>query len=81
MPRALLDAEQVLNVSWVILYPKFRLFVFRVLLLFGFCFETGFLRTGSVNQDSLELTNPPACASCGLGLKMYATTTQLKLFF
>lgn len=82
MPRALLDMKQVPNVPWVIFYPKFCLFVFWVLfLLFGFGFETGFLRTCSVNQDSLELRHPPACASCGLGLKMCTTTTQLKLFF
>jgi hypothetical protein len=62
---------------------SFFLFVcFFVFFLFCFCFfETGFfcialtvLELTFVDQDSLELRNPPASASRVLGLKACTTT-------
>jgi hypothetical protein len=54
-----------------------------------FFLETGFLsvallvssRTHSVDQAGLELRNPPASASRGLGLKVCATTPSVFLAF
>jgi hypothetical protein len=59
----------------------FVLFCFVGFSRQGFSVALGCAGTHSVGQAGLELRNPPVSAYQVLGLKAYATTSQLSFFF